>query len=225
MNFRPGTYHFSSSSEYILPLEYQDSQHMSAHRLVFLYAPFINCLTFKWKSLGRATVACSCLKASFIPCHRYASEEGWANSREAKQPHCAYMCFVRVPTDWHFNEREGQQKKRSRFSISLKCLQCLNRNPVPFWGLQESQRVLLVSTATLICREQAAGSQNREAGLRPFFTNLAVSDKDYGIYCKVFHPNDLPWCFFQFTFILGSHGAYRKKRKEDEGGKEKVKER
>lgn len=112
MNFRPGTYHFSSSSEYILPLEYQDSQHMSAHRLVFLYAPFTNCLTFKWKSLGRATVACSCLKASFIPCHRYASEEGWANSREAKQPHCAYMCFVRVPTDWHFNEREGQQKKK-----------------------------------------------------------------------------------------------------------------
>lgn len=64
-----------------------------------------------------------------------------------------------------------------------------------------------------------------QGGWSKTFANLAVSDKDYGIYCKVFYPNDLPWCFFQFTFILGSHGAYRKKRKEDEGGKEKVKER
>jgi hypothetical protein len=29
----------------------------------------------------------------------------------------------------------------------------------------------------------------------------------------------------QFIFILGSHGAYRKKGKEDEKGKEKVEER
>lgn len=82
-----------------------------------------------------------------------------------------------------------------------------------------------VWASVLTGRSQAAGLQNREAGLRTFLANSPVRDKNDGRYCNTFHSNGLPCCLLQFTFILGSCGAHRKKGKEDEKGNKKVEER